>query len=384
MKKYIYTCLLYMACLLTGCIEEFNAHLPYSDMDLLVVDGNITANSDVVFNLSKTFSLSEENLPDGYNDIKATLCVVGSDGYRSAVGVEIDKGKYQISVGELKNDATYWIEIVYDGNTYQSTPQKPLYTPPVDSVSFKQIGYGDIDFMVSTHNPTSGKEYYLWTFEEDWEITSYYYVIDFYDEDTNSFYKTERAPYYYCWGNDVSHSILLGSTEALSENRIVNQKIFTINPYSERVKTLYCMTLKQRTISRAAYDFYSNKLKQNEEMGGLFTPQPSELPSNITCVTNQSKKVLGFVEVSSNISTYRKFVTSREIKIPAFAHCQDIDFSKGQYAGLKTAAEIYGAGLRPVFIDPEGVIDWREAECADCRLRGGGKVKPSFWPNNHE
>ncbi len=36
--------------------------------------------------------------------------------------------------------------------------------------------------------------------------------------------------------------------------------------------------MKQRKISRGEYEYYQEKIKINEEMGGLFIPQPSELP----------------------------------------------------------------------------------------------------------
>jgi hypothetical protein len=42
-------------------------------------------------------------------------------------------------------------------------------------------------------------------------------------------------------------------------------------------------------------------------MGGLFTPQPSALPTNIRCLTS-SKRVIGFVGCSMNTSDYRFFL----------------------------------------------------------------------------
>ena len=37
--------------------------------------------------------------------------------------------------------------------------------------------------------------------------------------------------------------------------------------------------MKQRALSKGEFEYYENKVKLSEEMGGLFTPQPSELPT---------------------------------------------------------------------------------------------------------
>lgn len=39
-------------------------------------------------------------------------------------------------------------------------------------------------------------------------------------------------------------------------------------------------------------------------MGGLFVPQPSELPSNIRCESSD-KQAIGYVGVSLNVAEYR-------------------------------------------------------------------------------
>lgn len=60
MLKSKYIIYLLLLCL-TGCVSEFNAQLPTSDEELLVVTGDIIANTEVVFSLSKSVPLSEES-----------------------------------------------------------------------------------------------------------------------------------------------------------------------------------------------------------------------------------------------------------------------------------------------------------------------------------
>lgn len=390
MRKLIYL-LLFSTGMLAGCIEKFDADLPASEQGWLVLEGNIVADSDVTFSLSKTFPLSEEVPPEGYNEVKATICVVGSNGYRSKPGVEIAPGQYRVAVGALDDDEVYWMEMECDGDTFRSEAESPLYTPAIDSVSFRQEGYGDIEFRVSTHDPGMGKQYYTWNFEEDWEIAVRFDDVRLlYVPEENKVYDIKVNPYRYCWNRNVSSRVLIGNTEALSENRIVNRVFHSVDPASEKVQELYCITLKQRAISKKAYDYYENKQKLGEEMGGLFTPQPSELSGNIVCTTNPARKVIGYVGVAHNVTYYRKFVAKAELSIPGRLRCQE----PVNTIGLRTFRDYYMAGYRPIWwkvalppLQPEYAPSeayWSQADCVDCRTNGGTKNKPDFWPNDHE
>jgi hypothetical protein len=243
------------------------------------------------------------------------LTIIGSNGYQSPSAKNIGKGEYLISAGELNDNVEYGIKIEYNGDIYQSTPSKPLHTPEIDSISWRQPEKeGDIFFYVSTHDDTEGTKFFLWNFTEDWEIRAAYETETFYDPEKDSYYIVRPAPYYYCWKNNVHpQKTLTGSTEFLGENRIINKEFYSCAPLNERFSVLYCMTVYQKNISKEAYEYYQNKKKLNEEMGGLFTPQPSEIKGNITCITDPSKKVAGYVETVKNISQKRAFICCRQI-----------------------------------------------------------------------
>lgn len=66
--------------------------------------------------------------------------------------------------------------------------------------------------------------------------------------------------------------------------------LYSIKADNNRVFHHYSTLVKQRKISRGEYEYYQEKIKINEEMGGLFIPQPSELPTNIIC--NQFRQKL--------------------------------------------------------------------------------------------
>ena len=71
MLKSKYKIYLLLLCL-TGCVSEYNAQLPSSDEELLVVTGDIIANTEAIFSLSKSIPLSED-MPEDYRNIYASL-----------------------------------------------------------------------------------------------------------------------------------------------------------------------------------------------------------------------------------------------------------------------------------------------------------------------
>jgi len=327
-------------------------------------------------------------------DINATITIIGSDGYKSSPAINQGNGKYSIDVGTLDDNVKYGIQIEYDGDTYQSTLSKPVYTPEIDSISWIQPEQnGAIYFRVSTHDDeTEEAKFFLWNYVEDWEFSAAYRTTIFLDPDNNSFYTDDSAPYYFCWRNNTSNNYMIGSTESLTKNSIVNKTIYQGDPGNDRFSILYSVLVNQKAISKAAYDYYQNKIQLNEQMGGLFSPQPSEVSGNIICTTNSSKRAMGYVEVNKNTTQKRIFVSRTQITRPSiYNNCQTITNDSvliilGEING--TYVDFYNSGYRPAgevdLFNRSLPDDWAMKYCTDCVANGGSKNKPDFWPNNDE
>ena len=390
MKTKIFFCFLITVLLLNGCITEFSAKLPEDYNELLIVDGNITENSEVTFHLSKSYSINSPVIPSETLNVEAKLTVISSDGYESVPATYTGMDGYRLSVGELDDNIEYGIRIEYDGNIYQSKLSKPIRSPEIDSVSFNQTeNLGNVFFHLSTHDESNEAKFYSWTYTEIWEIMSYYYTTAFF---TSTGYITiDPAPYFYCWKTVKSNKYLIGSTDRLTENRILNRLLFQCEPDdNDRFSILYCLTVYQKAISKEAYDFYLNRIKLNYEMGGLYTPQPSELYGNISCITDPSKKAMGYVEISKNISQKRIWVYPYQIKRPYNRNCVEITHEYIKNFMAETGFDI-SFFLSNGYV-PAGSLDqftnepiiWSTANCANCVAAGGSKLKPDFWPNDHE
>lgn len=365
---------------LSNCVDKFNAHLPVEDMGLLIVEGNIISDSTVVFQLSRSFSLDMESFPQDYNQIDADVSVVGSDG-SCFNGTSLGKGKYQVAIGTLNKDAGYSLKIVYAGDTYTSEPQSPLETENIDSVTYEQSEeYGDIHIRVSTHS--KGAAYYFWSYEEDWEVRSEYVIEWFYNPETDEVTYHKDTPYARGWCHNESSEILIGSTEHNVDNRLKDKQLYSIIPNdlegNNRVSCYYSTLMKQRRISRAEYEYYQNKIKFNEEMGGLFTPQPSELPTNIIC-DNPQKQAIGYIGTNMNVTKYRTFISYEDITYEQLRNCKLL----AVFYNNPTFIELYMMNYRLAFYSPitkRDTTSWAPLGCTDVRDLGATLDKPPFWP----
>jgi len=380
------------AFMLMSCVSEFHAKLSSNDTQVLVIDGSIIENTDAAFYLSKSFPFDSPGVPEESRNIDAKLTIIDSNGNQSQPARNVGKGEYRISVGALDDDMAYGIEIEYDGNTYRSALSKPLRTPEIDSVSFIQPEIeGDVIIRVSTHDNTEGTMFFIWNYTEDWEIRAKYRTTVFYNPENDSYYENWLAPYYYCWKKATSDKLLIGSTKFLGENRIINKELYRLDPADERFIEVYSVTLSQKVISQGAYEYYQDRIKLNEEMGGLFTPQPSEVNGNISCITNPSKRVMGYVETVKNTTQKRTFIFQKDIsrpdvKIDCPSSIDYFDSDIDRYNAGRLPAEY------PILSSECGCLrpnyGWERPSCTDCRadgyIKGGTKNKPDFWPNDHE
>ncbi|WP_418697799.1 DUF4249 domain-containing protein [Bacteroides sp.] len=380
MKKRIsiglWICLLGLV--ISNCVDKFDAHLPDDNTGLLVVEGNIISDSTVVFYLSRSIALDAEELPQDYNQVNAKLSVMGSDGLHLD-GVPLGNGRYQVDIGTLNKDVSYNLEIVYNGDTYTSDPQKPIETEAIDNVTFDQPKeYGDIYICIDTHS--QGAAYYMWTYEEDWEVRAKYATIYYYEPETNTVTIYPSPPYAKGWCHVLSTETLIGTTEAHVDNRLKDKRVYSIASHDDRVSCYYSTMMRQRKVSKGEYEYYQEKVKISEEMGGIFAPQPSELPTNIVC-SNPNKQVIGYVGVNMNVAEYRLSFSSKEVQFLSLRDCSILD---KETVGKHYDIGLYLLGYRLVAWSAFGPRDecaWAPVECTDVRSLGATLNKPSFWPD---
>ena len=282
-------------------------------------------------------------------------------------------GKYQVVIGSLNKDASNSLKIVYEGDIYTSEPQYPLETETIDDVTYEQPEkYGDISIRFSMRSEDGGC--YFWSYEEDWEVRAVYNPKFRYDPTTDEVVDLDATPYARGWCHNKSAKIIVGNTGTNKDAQLKDKWLYSIKADNNRVFHHYSTLVKQRKISRGEYEYYQEKIKINEEMGGLFIPQPSELPTNITC-NNSDKNVVGYVGVSMNVAKYRIFISADDIcyRFPD-GYCQEFRGWADSYMDL------YVMGYAIAYPLMVGYA-WVPGGCTDVRYLGASLEKPSFWPD---
>lgn len=377
--KYILLLLLglFITILNIACIDKFETNMTHNKDGHLVVEGNIISDSVVVFQLSRALPLEEtsDNTEEFYTFMKveAEVAVKGSDG-SSWQGISLGDGEYSVAIGVLQPDIEYHLEVIYDGATYSSSPQRPLEASGIESVDFVQPDpEGPVEINVTTAKAnTDGVQYFLWFYKEDWEVRAAFHSQYWYEYETGRILNMGYPKYAQGWCLNGVEQFIATSTASLSENRYVNRRLLSISSDDRRLSCLYSFRFYQRNLTKKEYEYYQIRIKSNEEMGGLFAPQPSELPTNITC-SDPNRKVIGYVGCNMAVDYQHVYIASEDVNfIPEF-RCNETTGG--------TDYQNYADGLQ-VSSYSGGKYYWADLKCVDVRHWGADPdARPDWWPN---
>lgn len=368
------------ALLLTGCIEHFDAQLPASQTQLLVVEGTIIGNQVCPFYLSRTFGLDADGYhPEGHFVSDATLSVVGSDGSHY-VGQAVSPGCYQVAVGQLSLDATYSLQITVGGQQYSSEPRQPLVTPDIDNISFAQPREDQIvDIMVSpaaTADPTQ-PQYYCWTYDEWWEIQTPFHSMWEYLPDSDTIviadHRIDRG-----FRHVPGREQIIGTNADYQGGHIRDLRLYTRDHCDLCFNHLYYTRVTQQAISLQEYEYIRLNTQQSEDMGGLFTPQPSQLPTNVHCTSDPSLQALGFVGVCANVTQRDLYIRTEEV---GYSNPFDLKVYRFEDLTFDSYLEAYKADYRVFTIDLI-TSTWVRRYLLDCTCPPWycTLTPPDFWP----
>ncbi|WP_033147357.1 DUF4249 domain-containing protein [Prevotella sp. P6B1] len=378
-KLYIILCLI-LATILSGCIEEYQAEIPTTDSDILVVNGTIRSSEQNTFILSLTQAINSDPMLKFAEH--AIVSVRGTDG--SEYEVDGFYGVYSCWIGELNPDVEYYLHIEYDGDVYESEPQKPLRTEKIADVSVVQnTPESNIDILVTPDAPFNPDKtnYYSWECDETWEVHSEYRTTIYYDIDLKKAVYNDKQFPWRGW-KDATKSFMVGASNNYEGQHIQRLKIYDIDRSDERVYYKYSGLVHQRAISKAEYEYELACKQASSEMGGLFTPQPSSLPTNIRCLTS-SRHVIGFVGCAMNTSAFRFFLNADDYSIeyppyedtrlwvenPSDMNCIRL-LEKGMFLCAWIDERLAGKDLQTA---------WAFQEQLDVRYKGAYTDEPSFW-----
>lgn len=379
---YPLLCLMVGVFMPSGCIEEYEADIPAGNSDLLVVEGTICSNKLNQFILSRTqsvYSSDKTLMARG-----AKVSVRGSDG--SVFDTQENDGCYTCRIGTLSPEVDYLLHIEIDGEVYESEPQKPLRTEGIADVrGVQNTPESNIEVLVTPDEPFEpGKvNYYSWTYDETWEVHSDYSTHVYFDtEKMKAVFKADQFPER-GWKDATDSTIMVGASSSYEGQHIRRLKMYDIDRSSERLWHRYGCLVHQRAISKAEYEYELARDQASSEMGGLFTPLPSALPTNIRCLTSH-KHVIGFVGCSLNTTDYRFFLNAKDFFIhrPPMKDARTWFDDTSMADCLQMVAEgMYLCEWEDKRMEPDGKLRtaWAPEGLLDVRYKGAYIMEPVFW-----
>jgi hypothetical protein len=372
--RNIFFCSLVIIATLSGCRESYDPNIESTEQKYLVVEANLNAGTgSTIIRLTRSFKL--DNTARLTTENNALVTVEGED---NTIRPLINRGNgFYISPNlGLTIGTQYRLRVKTGGKEYISDYVRARQTPPIDSISWEVNNEG-ATIYANTHDPAKASKYYRWDFDETWEIRSQFYSMYVYVPPPADSVRERVMPQeeiFYCWKYDTSSSILLANSTRLQDDIIYKAPLEFIPRGDERMSVRYSIQVRQYALDKDAYNFYELMKKNTEEIGSLFSPQPFELKGNIHSLTDPQEYVLGYV-TASTVDEKRIFIN---YNWRYSQNCFDLKVSRF----LRDSVRIYfnNGGYIPYDYDMfNEVYKYSQAECVDCRLRGGNLQRPSFW-----
>jgi hypothetical protein len=361
-----------------ACKDKYVANIHVPPLGFLVVEGFINVgNGSTNIQLSRASSLDS---PVIIWENGADLAVQSENGASYSLNQD-SAGHY--SIGQLPVDLTQKYRLYIrttNGKEYLSEFSEAKISPPIDSVNWT-ANQEQVTIYVSTHDDQNKTLYYQWQFEETWKYTSAY-GSDIEYKGGQIVIRPDSDMVHICWRSDVSTTIAIASSAKLSSD-VIYQFPLTLVPYNSTDKLInrYSILVKQFALTKDWYEWKLKVKKNTEQLGTIFDAQPSTTGGNITCTTDPTESVVGFIGCTSETEK-RIFIDRSEIPpTPVFSgyeYCQsdtvplsDVDatYSSGFYLPTQ---QYYLNGFLV------GIIG-AGAACVDCRFKGGTLIQPPFW-----
>jgi hypothetical protein len=376
-KKPQIIALVLLAVISHACIEKF-----YPDIEgyqnILVVDGMVTDDDrPCLVRLSRTFSYEDNN----YDPVTRAAVIILDDEGMPAYLEEKSPGNYYTDTSSFRGQTggRYQLHIILaDGREYQSDYVMLKKAPAVEHLDVRYekketttagTFTGGVQFYLNTHDPLNETRYYRWEWEETWEFTV-------------PMQAAGKADRFKCWKSNVSRSIMLGNTNHLTSDRIIDYPLHFVSTESNRLRILYSLLVRQYAISQAAYEFWKMHDDLSENAGTLFDPIPAKVEGNIYNLSDPGEPVLGYFE-ASGVSTKRVFVSNDllpgDVYVPG-----EFEFCK--YLMLEDPPNLpYLLNSGWVYVDEYYDMNklivrlTSSPKCYDCTQTGSNK-RPDYWP----
>jgi len=382
MKRICLLCIAVVVLCANGCITPFEPEGMAGYKKMLVVEGNIILGGITTVSLAYSMDLDDDGKIVYVQDANVRVESESGSVYEAVKVVEDGVVSYQADMSDAGLDDRYRLYLVVKGKDYESDFVPVKVAPPIDTVAYMVTGDStEVEFYVNSRDRTNSTRYYMWSYTEAWEFNPRIYSEFRYDPFSKEIFGiADYENRFNCWQNSKSTAVLIATTDFLDEDVVYRKKLNSIGRYENRINYLYSMELTQYALTREAYLYWENIKKNSDDIGGIFSPQPSEMSGNIRCVSDSDEYVIGYISATVP-SKKRIFAYSSDIGIYKYPYDCFSEIIGNDYF-LRDS--LYHMGMDVILYEPDtGESHWAPKRCVDCTIFGT-KEKPSYWPNNHQ
>ena len=361
----------------SGCKEKFPFPESAVSNSYLVVEGFINTGGITNIKLSRTAMPDDNALirPESY----ARVSIESDNGWSYPLA-ENGAGLYSATPFVPDPTAKYRLKIqTTNGKFYFSDFVEVKTTPAIDSINWIRTDNG-VQINVNTHDPQNTTWYYAWQFDETWEIQSSYWSLWEYKNHKMT-RRSDPSSLVTCWQSASSTNILIGSSAKLANDIIYGMPLALIPDDSWKLGVRYSINVKQKALSKGAFEYLEKMKKNSEQLGSIFDPQPSNISGNIYCSDDPDEMVIGYI-YATTIEEKRVFITRGQVPEWKYRmYCEFFSVNSTLRDSLDAAFETGSNLVIDEIRNDMGLIGYTgsSATCIDCTMRGTN-IKPDFWP----
>jgi len=384
-RNFLY-CFICLCCI--TCVKPYSPPAITAANNYLVVDGfiNTSPNSITSILLSRS-----KNLADTVSfipELHAQLSIVNTAGNTYPLIDSNNTGRYSSVFLTLNQGDQYRIKITTsNGHQYQSALVSSKTTPPIDSLTWQfSTKNNGVTINVNSHDQANNTHYYRWDFSETWQHNSpeiaQWVLNNGIVTPLGADYLNDPLQIHKCWTTAPSTSILVGNSLGLSQD-VISMKPIQFIPFNDvRLTVRYSILVNEYALSEDAYNYWVLIQNNSQNLGGLFDLMPSQLTSNIQCITNPNEPVIGYISACT-VQQQRIFITNAQVpgwvKQEPYNECLTLiiatdpnNFQIYNYPDTTYTPWYFTGDNIPALV----VV---KKYCVDCRTQGGTNSKPTFW-----
>jgi hypothetical protein len=352
------------------------------------VDGFINTSPNGITSILLSRSKNLADTVSFIPELHAQLSIVNTAGNTVHLIDSNNTGRYSSTVLNLNQGDQYSLKITTsNGHQYQSALVSSKTTPPIDSLTWQfSTKNNGVTINVNSHDPANNTHYYRWDFSETWQHNSpeiaQWVLNNGIVSPLGADYLNDPLQIHKCWTTAPSTNILVGNSLGLSQD-VISMKPIQFIPFNDvRLTVRYSILVNEYALSEDAYNYWVLIQNNSQNLGGLFDLMPSQLTSNIQCITNPNEPVIGYISACT-VQQQRLFITNAQV--PGWT----IQEPYNECLTLTIATdpnnfEIYNypdTTYTPWYFTGDNIpaLVVVKKYCVDCRTQGGTNSKPTFW-----